>query len=259
MAGLALGRADRVLDIGCGAGDFSRIVADLVPAGVVLGVDPSASLLQQAAAVAGPNQAFAQLRAQDLGQRVEHCAAPSDGQAGGPGFGLGEGSFDVVLSRAALHWVPARDHPALLAAAYRLLRPCGVLRLEFGGAGNIREALPWLNAISARHGGPVDPWNFQGAGDYLVLLENAGFVLEPIGWVRLDAQRRAFTREALAGVVASQFLQAFDVHLAPPAAAAFRSEALKSIDDLRRADGTYDQTFVRLDVNVRKPGRVAGK
>ena len=49
---------DRVLDLGCGSGDFSRVVAELVPDGELVGVDAQPSMIAEAERVACPNQRF---------------------------------------------------------------------------------------------------------------------------------------------------------------------------------------------------------
>src|SRR4051812_6350078 len=58
LATLPLAPADRVLDLGCGAGDLTAKVAALVPDGHVVGVDPQPSLLAEAATRAAANQSF---------------------------------------------------------------------------------------------------------------------------------------------------------------------------------------------------------
>jgi len=230
---VTFGPTDRVLDIGCGAGDFTRKVADLIPDGWITGIDPAPSLLDHARSVAGPNQVFQSLRAQDLPQ-VER-----------------DRDFDVVLSRATLHWVPRADHPGVLRTARDLLRPGGTLRLEFGGGDNVDEMRLWLNGLSTTHGGPIDPWYFPRAGEYLDLVDAAGFDLVG-GWVRLIGQRRAFDRAGLVGWLTSQALQAYEVGMTTEAAAAFRAEVLNRVDEMRRADGSYDLTFVRTDISARR-------
>ena len=64
----------------------------------------------------------------------------------------------MVLSRSALHWLPAVDHPTVLAQAHQLLRPGGWLRIECGGGDNVARMAAWLDPISARYGGPSTPW-----------------------------------------------------------------------------------------------------
>ena len=137
---LVLRPRHHVLDLGCGSGDITANVAEQVPDGIVVGLEPQPSLLAEARACARPNQRFVQGRVQDLGSL----------------FPNGE-AFDIVMSRSVLHWVPLADHPGMLAQVRRLLRPGGWYRAEFGGAGNIPAVLSLLDDVSRRLGGPVTP------------------------------------------------------------------------------------------------------
>ncbi len=226
---LPLRITDRVLDVGCGAGDFTATVAALVPDGEVVGLDPQPSMLAQARPRAAANQSFHLLAAQDMG-----------------GAALG-GPFDVVMSRAVLHWIPWADYPGVLASARQLLVPRGVLRVECGGAGNVREVVAYLDSLAAEFTDVRCPWTFAGAGEWLDLLRSAGFDVEG-GFVRSVAQRRGFDRESLAGWMVSQGTQGYELHMSETDAAAFRAAATEGLDALRRDDGSYDLTYVRADV-----------
>jgi trans-aconitate methyltransferase len=226
---------DHVLDLGCGSGDFTATVAGRVPEGLVVGLEPQASLLDQARSLARPNQRFVRGRVQQLGSLLPGGAA-----------------FDVVMSRSVLHWVPLPDHVALLADVHRLLRPGGWYRAEFGGAGNIPRVLPLLDDVSRRLDGPVTPWAFTDPATYLELIEEAGLEVGQ-GFVRSSAQRRAFDRETLLGWFRSQVEQAYTSRLDAERAERFRRDVEARFDDLARADGTFDQTFVRLDLLVARP------
>ncbi|HVN50283.1 MAG TPA: methyltransferase domain-containing protein [Acidimicrobiales bacterium] len=222
----------RVLDLGCGPGDFTRVVADLVPDGEVVGLDPQPALLAEARRVAGPNQSFVEGPVQHLDRLF-----PEDEQ------------FDGVMTRAAMQWVPMADHPRYLAQVRRLLRPGAWFRLEMGGAGNIAPLAGHLEAISLAHGGPPAPWSFPDAGTYFELLETAGFDVDPGrgASVTTVAQRRAFDRSSLLGWLRSQCFQGFEIDMPAGSHAAFRAEVEARLDELRRADGTFDQTYVRLN------------
>ncbi len=98
--------APRVVDLGCGTGDLTRLAHERLGARETLGVDSSPAMLERAAPHADGRLSFAQ---GDLGTFAQ------DG-------------WDVVLSNAAIHWVP--DHEALLARLAALLAPGGQLAIQ---------------------------------------------------------------------------------------------------------------------------------
>jgi trans-aconitate 2-methyltransferase len=232
LAATPLSPADRLLDLGCGSGDFTRTMADLVPEGEVVGLEPQPALLAEARTRAGANQTFVEGPVQHLGPLFPEPA-----------------QFDGVVSRAAMQWVPMADHPDYLAESRRLLRAGGWFRLEMGGAGNIAPMAATLETISRAHGGPPAPWSFPDAGTYLELLEAAGFEIDPSrgSYVNTVAQRRRFDRESLLGWLRSQCYQGFEIDMPVDEHAAFRLEVEARLDELARHDGTFDQTYVRLN------------
>ena len=100
------GDAPRIVDLGCGAGELTRLAHETLAARETVGLDSSAAILEKAAAHAGGGLSF---RQEDIGAFAE------------PGF-------DVILSNAALHWVP--DHGALLTRLARLLARGGQLAIQ---------------------------------------------------------------------------------------------------------------------------------
>lgn len=225
----------RLVDLGCGSGDFTRSLARLVPRGEVVGVDPQAEFVRLAGESAGPNQRFVVGRAQDL------AAA------------LGGERFDGVVSRAALQWAPCVDQPGIAAQVRASIVPGGFYRLEMGGAENIARVVSLLDDVSARLGGPPSPWCFPGAGHTMQLLEDAGFDLAR-GHVRTVAQRRPFTRRTLTSWLTSQVFLAYDPGLDTGRRQRLRQDAMDRLDELRHSDGSFDQIFVRLDVLAHVPG-----
>ena len=101
-------RVARAVDVGCGPGNSTAVLAAAFPDAKVLGVDSSPEMLD-AARSAHPGLSFA------------HADAAG---------GLAElpGSFDVVFSNACLQWVP--DHPVLLARLMGKVAPGGVLAVQ---------------------------------------------------------------------------------------------------------------------------------
>lgn len=229
LSSTPLRRELRLVDLGCGAGDFTRVLADRVPDGEVVGVDPHPGFISEARTRAAGNQRFVVGTGQRLSEVLEGKR------------------FDGVVSRAALQWVPAAEQLAVVRQVRKTLVPGGFFRLDMSGAGNIPHVLPLLDAVSQELGGPTSPWCFADAGWYMELLEQAGFDLAE-GWVRTVAQRRPFTRDTLWGWLESQVFTAYEIDLPSERHHRFRHEVGERLGGLARHDGTFDQTFVRLDV-----------
>ena len=84
--------AMRVVDLGCGTGELTRLLHQTLSASQTLGLDSSAAMLAKSQAFADPGLRFEQ---RDIGEFTA------------------EGEFDLVFSNAALHWL--QDHESLLA------------------------------------------------------------------------------------------------------------------------------------------------
>jgi trans-aconitate 2-methyltransferase len=210
LARLPLEGGETVLDAGCGSGRVTRLLAERLPRGRVIGVDGSGSMVFEARS----NLA-------DLGAQVE--VVHSDLLA----LEL-EDPVDVVFSNATLHWV--LDHDLLFRRLRAALKPGGRLVAQCGGEGNVAEWIEATKAAAARpefaaafEGWP-GPWNFAGPGETEERLRGAGFtevrcwleqkVVEPddprdfvavVGLAshheRLPAeQREPFTEAVLAGL-----------------------------------------------------------
>ncbi|MBD0275998.1 MAG: hypothetical protein ICV73_29235, partial [Acetobacteraceae bacterium] len=91
-----------------------------------------------------------------------------------------------------------------------------------------------------------------GPEDYAELLDAAGLGVRD-GWLRLLRQRREMPdRAAFVGWLRSQVLVAYDPVVPRDRLAEFRAAAEdRALAELRRADGSYDQDYVRLDLLAR--------
>jgi SAM-dependent methyltransferase len=110
-----------VLEVGCGTGALTRRLARRPNVDSVVGVDPAASLLARARALAAqlPNVAF---------QEADGRALP-----------FPDARFDVVVFDSTLCHVPEPEHA--LAEAFRVLRPQGQLAVFDGDYATATVAL----------------------------------------------------------------------------------------------------------------------
>ena len=158
---LELSGDETVLDAGCGTGRVTRLIADRLPEGKVIGVDAAPSMIE-----------LARDQLSDLGDRVElRIVDLVDLQLDQP--------VDAIFSNATFHWV--LDHQRLFERLYAALRPGGVLEAQCGGRDNVAE---WMRAIEAAEGderfsaylrGMPAATNFASVGDTEIRLARAGF------------------------------------------------------------------------------------
>ncbi|WP_435590134.1 class I SAM-dependent methyltransferase [Nocardia sp. bgisy118] len=225
--------ADTVVDLGCGSGEFTAALAELAPRGRVIGVDQDPSMLSAADRYSAPNLEFVRAPATEFDRCLE------------------AGVADLVVSRSMLHWLPVADYPAVFGAVYRTLRPGGWYHSESGGAGNLAGLAAVFERIAAANGlRPPEP--YPDAGTVFDMLRATGFDIPGDG-VRTVAQLRPFTRAQLADMLRTTASAVLTRQADPSDAHRLVEELVGATDELLRPDGTYDQTFVRLDILVRRP------
>lgn len=149
-------QGERILDLGCGTGYLSNLIAQ---AGArVIGIDRSTAMVERARA-AYPDLDFRVLSATDF-----HFDTP----------------FDAVFSNATLHWV--LDKATAIDNIYHALRPGGRLVLEMGGKGNVEEIIVATRKVLTRHhyygNAAIQVWYFPSLGEYTTLLEKRGFRIQ---------------------------------------------------------------------------------
>jgi trans-aconitate 2-methyltransferase len=172
LARLQLDGDESVLDAGCGSGRVTRLVAERVPRGGVLGVDASPSMIE-----------LARTRLADLADRVRlEVRDLIDLEIEEP--------VDAIFSNATFHWI--LDHQRLFDRLFAALRPGGVLEAQCGGQGNVEE---WQRAIESSAGderfsaylrGMPAATNFASVGDTESRLARSGF---EVGAVWLEDKR----------------------------------------------------------------------
>jgi len=95
---------DKVLDVGCGTGYFTRVMAEAVASGgTVVGVDPSREVIARARRVT----------------RMANCTF-SEGTA--EALDAAGGSYDAVVSSLMIHHLPETLRPQAIREMFRVLR-----------------------------------------------------------------------------------------------------------------------------------------
>jgi trans-aconitate 2-methyltransferase len=165
-----------VLDIGCGDGRATALIAERLPEGSVLGIDNSASMIALAEEQFSSPSAHFNLRFRRMdAARLE---LPR--------------SYDVAFSNAALHWV--EEHEAMLRGVHACLRPCGRLLFQMGGRGNAAEVRAVVDELVASprwrdsFRGFSSPYHFRGPNEYEAWLPLAGFCVTRAELVDKDMQ-----------------------------------------------------------------------
>jgi len=143
---------ERVLDVGCGTGHLTALIADR--GAETVGIDVSPAMIEQAR-MNFPKLEFQVADALDFEPHER---------------------FDAVFTNATLHWI--EEPVRLTVRMYQMLKVGGRFVGEFGGNGNLQRLLAALTAavgaadLSLR---PINSWYFPSEQEYRMLLEQHGF------------------------------------------------------------------------------------
>lgn len=154
-----------ILDIGCGDGLHTQTLAKIYPQAVVVGVDPSSSMFEQAQKKSSDNLSFLQFGIEELNLSKQ---------------------FDLIVSFHVLHWVPnqsiafakIKEHLAIGGRAYLLMAPS-------------KEGLPYQKALSNVMNSERWRERFVGfkntqyhftADEYRQIVNDAGLTVEEINY-----------------------------------------------------------------------------
>jgi trans-aconitate 2-methyltransferase len=155
---LKIKESDRILDLGCGDGLLSKMIADRVLKGSVLGIDASSGMIGKAKEYETSNCRFQVMDINEIGFLDE---------------------FDIIISNATLHWI--KDHNKLLANCNKALVKGGMMRFNFAGRGNcetfntIARELMSLPKYKKYFGSFEWPWYMPDAHSYKKLFEGKSY------------------------------------------------------------------------------------
>lgn len=234
LARVPLARAAQVVDLGCGPGNSTELLARRFPEAALLGLDSSAAMLTSA-------------RERLPAVRFEQADIADWGPPQAP---------DLLYANAALQWVP--DHARLLPRLFGSLAPGGVLAIQMPD--NWQEPSHRLMREVA-----TEPVYRDAIGDPALLrtplLGLAAYydLLAPLA-AEVDVwhtiyQHRMASAEAIVDWLRGTGLRPFVERLAEPQQAGFLAEYSRRVDAAypQRADGQRLLAFPRLFIVARKP------
>jgi trans-aconitate 2-methyltransferase len=231
---LGLTGTEHVLDLGCGDGTLSVKIAELLPAGEVVGIDASQGMIDSALPKVRRNVRFLLMDINEL-DFVE--------------------KFDVVISNATLHWI--KNHKRLLERVHRTLRKGGRLRFNFAGEGNCNNFFKVIREAMVLDDFATDfiefewPWYMPSSDDYLDLVKTSR--LNEVRVWGENADRYFADEKAMIRWIDQPSLVPFLAHIPASKKDTFRSFVVKRmIEETRQDNGRCFETFRRINVVAMK-------
>jgi ubiquinone/menaquinone biosynthesis C-methylase UbiE len=238
---LKIKATDNVLDLGCGAGNLTKKLAEMTK-GKVVGVDASEGMISEAKKNYG-----------SLGIIFEVCPVEELNYTD---------SFDVIFCNSTFQWF---KHPqTALKSCFNALRTNGRMAIQ-AAAGkaycpNFIQGTKKVAAdpnLSEQYASFTPPWNFMPtAEDYAALFKGAGF---EVLHASLDQTSSLHTPEevlkifdsgASAGYLNQQY---YSCPISEDYKAAFRKVMLESFKEQANSGGKVELVFCRIFLLAKKP------
>lgn len=238
LALIDLNGSERILDIGCGDGKVTAEIAERVPEGSVLGVDPSQRMID-----------FAR------GHYIDKRHANLRFEVGDARTLPYRSEFDLIVSFNALHWV--REQDQVLQSINAALKPGGRAVLEFVPGGDRKAIEEFLedartSARWSRHfqGFETPFFHFTGE-EYRRFAETAGLRVEHL---EVEPGKWDFKiPEAFAGFCRGTF-GAWTSRLPDAEHEAFIADVLERYRLEHSQNGPNTFEFDQLIVDLTRPG-----
>lgn len=163
---LAPAAGERILDLGCGTGHLTNVIA--ASGATVIGIDSSAEMVVKAKKTY-PSILFEVKDATSFQFDVP---------------------FDAIFSNAVLHWVTEKN--AAVRCIYNNLKSGGRLVLEMGAKENISHIITALKEVLREYGyvaqASKELWYFPSLSEYTTHLENAGLIVHYATYFKRDTE-----------------------------------------------------------------------
>jgi len=226
---------ERILDLGCGDGGITAELAELVPDGLVVGIDASQSMIDSAEKThKAQNLRFDLMDINEIDF---------------------ENEFDVVFSNATLHWI--KDHNKLLLNVCKALKAGGIVRFNFAGDGNCSTFYKVVRETMAekKYAGYFNnfdwPWYMPTIEGYEKLLMESK-CKETRVWGD-NADRFFPDKDAMTGWIDQPSLVPFLKYIDGSENKAFRDTVVKRmVKETIQNDGRCFETFRRINVFAKK-------
>ncbi len=223
----------RVIDLGCGTGELTAHLHTGLGAERTLGVDSSEAMLARAAAVAAPpTLTFERADIAALASAWSHDPKPR---------------FDVVLSNAALHWLPS--HEALLAQITCAIAARGQIAVQVPANDThpthaIASALAVEPEFRGALGGFAHRSEVLAPERYAEILHNLGYVDQHVRLVVYP--HRLSSREDVVEWVKGTLLTDYEKRMPPLLFARFLERYRKLLFSVLRNERPYFYPFKRI-------------
>jgi trans-aconitate 2-methyltransferase len=191
LAMLDVSGDEKVLDIGCGDGRLTALIAQKLPHGKVVGIDSSAEMIalseKNFPSESFPNLGFMVKDARELNFNEE---------------------FDIIFSNACLHWII--DHMPVLRGIRQSLKSGGRMLVQMGGKGNAAKIIEVVEYLirSPKWAGYFDnftfPYGFHSPAQYRKWLTGLNFRVDRVELVPKDMVQK--NKQGLASWIRTTWL-----------------------------------------------------
>lgn len=181
---------ETLLDIGCGDGKVTAIIAESLPNGQVVGIDSSKQMI---ALVKDRYGSTTDSRIAFKHWDIRKLAVNDH--------------YDVAFSNAALHWI--KDHPPILRRIAKAMKKGGRLLFQMGGKGNAKQVIAVVNRLIEGRWKEYFrdfnfPYGFHGPEEYTQWLVDAGLTPHRVELIEKDMRHKG--KKELAGWVKTTWL-----------------------------------------------------